>query len=153
MGDAVEEVHGPVDGIHDPLQGGALLPADAFLPVDGVVGVGFEEDGGDEVLRLAVEGQLHVVVLGLVDGLLLVEVRAEEGAGLAGGLNGGIQMAHGLGLTVNRSNDTPLFPPNGPQSGSGHRNGPKCVGLISGGDVDRSLEGALELGVSEIGTG
>ena len=40
MGDAVEVVHGAVDGIDDPLAVGVLVAGDAFLAVERVAGAG-----------------------------------------------------------------------------------------------------------------
>ena len=66
MGDAVEVVHRAVDGIDDPLAAGGLVPGDAFLSVKGIARACAEEDGGDEILGFLVEGQLDVVVMGLI---------------------------------------------------------------------------------------
>ncbi len=80
MRDAVEEVHRAVDGIDDPLVFAVLVAADAFLAVDGVVGIAGEQERLDERLRALVEFELDVVGEVFIDLLLKAEVRAQQPA-------------------------------------------------------------------------
>ena len=63
VGDAVEVVHGAIDGIDDPLPRAGLVPRDAFFAVDGMVGECLEDDVRDEVLALNIEVELDVVLV------------------------------------------------------------------------------------------
>ena len=95
VGDAVEEVDGAVDGVDDPLEFGVLIAAESFFAVEGVVWELFGDALEDEVLALAVELQLEVVVEGFVDGFVLMKIVAEELSCFLCGGDGGFEIRHG----------------------------------------------------------
>lgn len=100
VGDAVEEVDGAIDGVDDPLAVGVLITAEAFFAIEGVVGEVGGDASEDEVLGLAVELELEVVMEGLIDGLVLVEVVAEKLACFLGGAECGFEIGHSEDLAA-----------------------------------------------------
>jgi len=95
MGDAVEEVHGAIDGIDDPLIGAGLIAGEAFLAIDGVIVEVIEDHLGDEGLGLDVELELDVVSLHGIDVEGGAEVGAKKFSGGLGGGDGEIEGGHG----------------------------------------------------------
>ena len=92
--DAVEEIDGAIDGIDDPLELGVLIAAEAFFAIEGMVGILGSDAGEDEILGLAVELKLEVVVQGFVDRFVLVKVVAKELAHFMGGAEGDFEIGH-----------------------------------------------------------
>ena len=88
VGDAVEEIHGAIDGIDDPLARGGLVAGDAFFAVECIGGAGIEQDLGDEILRGFIELQFDVVVGGFIDDGELAEFFAQEFSGFERGVGG-----------------------------------------------------------------
>ncbi len=98
VGDAVEEVHGAVDGVDDPLPRAGLVAGDAFLAEDGVVGKGGQQVFADGVLALDVELDLDIEFLLLVDDEVGGGILAHHPAGDPGRLDGILcERGHGFG--------------------------------------------------------
>ena len=81
MRDAVEEIHGAIDGIDDPVAVGVLVSSDAFLAIECIGGARGEEDAGDQILGFFVEREFDVVMMRFIDREGFAEMFAEEFSG------------------------------------------------------------------------
>ena len=95
MRDRVEEIHGAVDGVDDPLVFARLVACEAFLSIDCVAWMAVENDRFDEGLCALVEFQLDVVSEVFIDGERAAEIGAEESACGLGRVEGGLQKGIG----------------------------------------------------------
>lgn len=86
--DAVEEIHGTIDGIDDPVAVRILVSGNAFFAIERVIGTGGEQDVGDEVLGFLIECELDVVMMRFIDREGLSEMFAEEFSGFHRGAGG-----------------------------------------------------------------
>ena len=91
VGDAVEEVHGAVNRIDDPLVGSIRITPHSLLPIDRMVGKNPQHNGLDQCLRAAVKLQLDVVGLGGINIQFFPEMAAYKSAGGLRGLPRGDQ--------------------------------------------------------------
>ena len=94
MGNAVVEIHRPVDGIDDPLAIAIGITAEAFLAVERVARPRAEQDAFDQRLGFPVERQLDVVVGRLVHGRIEAEVGFEQLARFLRGVDGEFEIGH-----------------------------------------------------------
>ncbi len=88
VGDAVEVVHGAINGVHDPLSIAVRITGVAFFSFDAVVREGFEQDLGDEVLAADIEIELDVVLEHFINGEHGAEVFPLEFSGGVCGFDG-----------------------------------------------------------------
>jgi hypothetical protein len=85
VGDSVGEIHGAVDGVHDPASGGLLAGrVDPFFTQDGDARKDFGQSPGDQLLAPDIELELDVVLMRLVHLLGPTQVGLHQCPRLAG---------------------------------------------------------------------
>ena len=97
MGDAVEVVHGAINGIDNPLGVAGLIAGVAFLALDAVVRKSLQQDAGDEFLAADIKVKLDVVLEHLIDHEIGAEIFALEFARSMGGFDGDLEQGHWQG--------------------------------------------------------
>tara|TARA_B100000925_G_C22010694_1_gene476256 strand:- start:5520 stop:5822 length:303 start_codon:yes stop_codon:yes gene_type:complete len=94
MGNSIEVIYGAIYRVNDPLHGSILIACNSLLAIEAVIWKGAEKVLCNQILRLAIQSQLHIMMLSFINFLREMKIGLEKITCAAGGSLGRLKWCH-----------------------------------------------------------